>query len=152
MQRSHRAPARALLATITLAGVTAAAVASPATAGAQAPRQHAGVGISDAVFVQTNDTTGNQILAYSRSSTGTLAFVHAYNTGGRGKRETGAVVDPLASQGSLYYDPAGALLIAVNAGSGTITSFHVKGDRLSNAHVLRAGSLPVSVTSHGSLV
>ena len=110
------------------------------------------LGIANAVFVQTNDRAGNQILAYSRSATGTLSFVHAYNTGGRGYRETGAVVDPLGSQGSLYYDPKGALLIAVNAGSGTISTFKVHGDQISNRHVLRAGDLPVSVTSHGKLV
>jgi hypothetical protein len=44
------------------------------------------------------------------------------------------------------------LLIAVNAGSGTITTFRVNGDRLSDPQVLGAGSFPVSVTSHGSLV
>jgi hypothetical protein len=152
MHRSLRAPARVVLASVTLAGLSAAAFAAgPATAGAQV-RSHTPNGIGDAVFVQTNDTTGNQILAYSRSATGALSFVHAYNTGGRGAREAGAVVDPLASQGSLYYDPVGALLIAVNGGSRTITSFRVKGDRLSRAQVLKAGSFPVSVTSHGHLV
>jgi 6-phosphogluconolactonase (cycloisomerase 2 family) len=141
-----------VLASITFAGLTAAALATGAvTAGAQA-RPHAPKGISDAVFVQTNDTTGNQILAYSRATTGALSFVHAYNTGGRGARATGAVADPLSSQGSLYYDPVGALLIAVNGGSGTITSFRVNADRLSGAQVLEAGGFPVSVTSHGRLV
>jgi 6-phosphogluconolactonase (cycloisomerase 2 family) len=152
MKRSLRAPARTLLASVAIAGLTAAAVAAgPSVAGAQV-RAHAGDGISNAVFVQSNGLNGNQILAYSRSTTGTLSFVHAYNTGGRGARAGGAVVDPLASEGSLYYDPRGALLIAVNAGSGTITSFHVSGDRLSHARVVRAGQFPVSVTSHGSLV
>jgi 6-phosphogluconolactonase (cycloisomerase 2 family) len=140
-----------LLASVTLAGLAAAASAfAPSAADAQVrtPAQ----GISDAVFVQSNSTTGNQILAYSRSAAGTLSFVHAYSTHGRGARAGGAVVDPLASQDSLYYDPNGALLIAVNGGSGTITSFRVDGDTLSNSQVLRAGPFPVSVTSHGSLV
>jgi 6-phosphogluconolactonase (cycloisomerase 2 family) len=155
MQRLHRV--RALLAGTALASVAVVGVALPgAVAGAQGqpqPRHHGSSGgISDAVFVQTNGTNGNQILAYSRSSTGALSFEHAYSTGGLGFRETGSVVDPLASQGSLYYDPAGALLIAVNAGSDTITSFRVSGDTLSDRQVLWAGHLPVSVTSNGPLV
>lgn len=152
MQRSFRAPARALLASATFAGLTVAAfAAAPTIAGAQA-RPHAAAGISNAVFVQSNATAGNQILAYSRAANGSLSFEHAYDTRGRGARAAGAVVDPLASQGSLHYDPVGRLLIAVNAGSGTITTFRVNGDRLSDARVLRAGSFPVSVTSHDSLV
>jgi len=152
MKRSLRLPARTLLASVTLAGITAAGLGGgPATADAQV-RAQAHDGISSAVFVQSNGLAGNQILAYSRSATGTLAFVHGYNTHGRGARATGAVVDPLASQGSLYYDPKGALLIAVNGGSGTITSFRVSDDTLSDAQVLAAGRFPVSVTSHGSLV
>jgi 6-phosphogluconolactonase (cycloisomerase 2 family) len=151
MHRSRRAPVRTLLASATLAGLAAAAVvAAPLAAGAQT--KAAPQGISNAVFVQSNATSGNQILAYARSAGGTLAFVHAYDTGGRGARAAGAIVDPLASQGSLYYDPTGALLIAVNAGSNTITTFHVNGDTLSDAAVLQAGRFPVSVTSHGSLV
>jgi WD40 repeat protein len=151
MKRTLRAPTRALLASLTLAGLTTAALAvAPSAADAQVRAQ--AEGISNAVFVQTNAIAGNQILAYSRSATGTLSFVHAYSTGGRGARAAGSVVDPLASQGSLYYDPRGALLIAVNGGSGTITSFHVRGDTLSHAQVLAAGRFPVSVTSSGSLV
>lgn len=163
MHRSHRVSVRTLLASATLAGLAAAAVvALPVAAGAQTkPAVHVAArgdkhphteGISNAVFVQTNDTTGNQILAYSRSASGALSFVHAYNTRGLGARTAGSVVDPLASQGSLYYDASSDLLVAVNAGSGTITSFHVNGDVLSHRSVLWAGRLPVSITSYGSLV
>ena len=38
----------------------------------------------------------------------------------------GSVVDHLASQGSLSYDPRHALLYAVNAGSDTISVFAVQ--------------------------
>jgi hypothetical protein len=151
MQRSRRAPVRTLLASATLVGLAAAAVVSAPLA-ASAQTKAAPQGISNAVFAQTNATSGNQILAYARSAGGTLSFVHAYDTGGRGARAAGSVVDPLASQGSLYYDPTGALLIAVNAGSNTITTFRVNGDALSHAQVLKAGRFPVSVTSHGWLV
>src|ERR1039458_10453498 len=109
MQRSRRVPVRALLASATLAGLAAAVVVSaPLAASAQTTTRptgrHSHAQISNAVFVQTNDTTGNQILAYSRSATGSLSFVHAYDTGGRGARTAGSVVDPLASPSSLYYE------------------------------------------------
>jgi 6-phosphogluconolactonase (cycloisomerase 2 family) len=59
------------------------------------------------------------------------------------------VVDHLASEGSLAYDRG--LLVAVNAGSDTITTFTVRGDRLERRQVLGAGgTFPVSVTLHGS--
>jgi hypothetical protein len=148
MKATLRGTALVLLASGAAAALSlVAAPLSASAATTPAPR-----GISDAVFVQTNATTGNQILAYSRAADGTLSFVHAYDTGGRGARAGGAVVDPLASQGSLYYDARGALLIAVNAGSNTITTFRVRADTLSHAQVLRAGSFPVSITGHGSLV
>lgn len=151
MRPTIRASAVALGGSAIVAGLSL--LAFPALAGAQV-RLPAGStrGIARAVFVQTNATTGNQILAYSRSATGTLAFVHAYSTGGQGARAAGAVVDPLASQGSLYYDPTGALLIAVNAGSNTISTFRVHGDVLRNRQVVNAGHFPVSVTSHGRIV
>src|SRR5580658_7697216 len=93
MKRTLRAPTRALLASLTLAGLTTAALAvGPSAADAQVRAQ--AEGISNAVFVQTNAIADNQILAYSRSATGTLSFVHAYSTGGRGARAAGSVVDP----------------------------------------------------------
>jgi 6-phosphogluconolactonase (cycloisomerase 2 family) len=127
------------------AATALAVVGAPAVAGAAT--QHPAASIGNAVFVQSNGTDGNQILAYSRAADGTLSFAHAYDTGGLGARETGSVVDPLASQGSLAYDATADLLIAVNAGSNTITTFHVNGDTLGHATVYRAGNLPTSVTS-----
>jgi 6-phosphogluconolactonase (cycloisomerase 2 family) len=131
-----------------LVGGAAAAGAADASTPIAAPS-----GISDAVFVSTNDQTGNQILAYSRSSAGTLEFVHAYDTGGRGGALGGAVVDKLASQNSLLYDSAHRLLLVVNAGSNSITAFTVSGDRLSRPQVLPShGAFPVSIAAYKNLV
>ncbi len=127
-----------------------AVTAGPLVASAAAP--HGTNTISDAVFVQTNDKTGNQILAYARSATGSLSFVHAYDTGGKGAQLTGSAVDPLASQSALDFDAKADLLLAVNAGSNSFTAFHVKGDVLSHPQVVHTGSLPTSVTSHGDYV
>jgi len=137
--------------------VTAAAVAAVATAATPAlagPASPAGLpGASSAVFVQTDDTAGNHVVAYHRAADGTLTPAGSYATGGRGGILAGSVVDHTASQGSLAYDPAHALLYAVNAGSDTITVFGVSGDRLTRREVLGSGgSFPVSVAVHGDLV
>jgi 6-phosphogluconolactonase (cycloisomerase 2 family) len=106
-----------------------------------------------AVFVQTDNPSGNAVVAYRRSPDGSLHRRGTYATGGLGGVLAGSVVDHLASQGSLTYDRARGLLYAVNAGSNTITSFTVRGDRLSRHQVTSSGgSFPVSIAEHGHLV
>ena len=136
------------------AAVAAAAVATaatPAFAGASSP---AGVGeAGHAVFVQTDNTAGNRVVAYRRAADGTLTPAGSYATGGRGGILAGSVVDHTASQGSLTDDPRHGLLFAVNAGSDTISVFSVRGDRLALRQVLGSGgTFPVSVAVHGDLV
>ncbi len=126
--------------------------ATPALASTVAPAFGSG-GASHAVFVQTDNTSGNQVVAYHRASDGTLSPAGTYATGGLGGVLAGSVVDHLASQGSLSYDPWHALLYAVNAGSDTVSVFAVNGDRLALRQVLSSGgSFPVSVAVHGDLV
>jgi 6-phosphogluconolactonase (cycloisomerase 2 family) len=106
-----------------------------------------------AVFVQTNDPAGNQIVAYSRNADGTLTRAATYSTGGNGAVESGAVVDTLASQGSLTYDAVHGLLFAVNAGSNTLSVFSVDGSTLTLQQVVDSGgSFPSSVAVSGNLV
>jgi 6-phosphogluconolactonase (cycloisomerase 2 family) len=108
---------------------------------------------SRAVFVQSNDPDRNQILAYRRYRSGALTLSARFDTGGQGGRVEGAVVDPLASQGSLVYDSQHDLLIGVNAGSSSIYAFRVDGATLERRQVLSSGgSLPVSVAVHRDLV
>lgn len=123
--------------------VVAVVVAIPAQAAAP----------GHAVFVQTNDPSRNSIDVFVRNGDGTLTFSNSYATGGLGGRETGAGSDPLASQGSLTLIPGAGLLVAVNAGSNTISVFDVIGDRLALAQVLPSGGLfPTGVAVHGKLV
>jgi hypothetical protein len=104
------------------------ALASPAAAsGGAAPFGQSGG--SHAVFVQTDNTSGNRVVAYDRAADGALTQAGSYATGGRGGVLDGSVVDHTASQGSLTYDPGHALLYAVNAGSNTVSVFAVHGDR-----------------------
>jgi DNA-binding beta-propeller fold protein YncE len=66
---------------------------------------------------------------------------------------SGSVVDHLASEGSLSYDPRHGTLYAVNAGSNTVSVFAVHGDRLFLRQVIGSGgTFPVSVAVHGDLV
>lgn len=120
---------------------------------ASAPAQAAAADGGQAVFVQTNDPAANAIAAFHRNGDGTLTFAASYPTGGRGSRQTSSMSDPLASQGSLVRLPQAGLLLAVNAGSSTISVFHVDGDRLALAQVLPSGGpFPTSFAVHGNLV
>ena len=124
----------------------AALLAAPVFAGASA----AATDTAHAVFVMTNNAQANEIVAYERTPYGTLQDAHHYGTQGRG---SGGKVDPLASQGSLTLSVDKQWLFAVNAGSGTVSAFHVDGSRLSFAdRIATGGSEPVSVTQHDNLV
>jgi hypothetical protein len=105
------------------------------------------------VFVQTNDPTGNQIVSYLPGPNGALHQVERVNTGGDGVVIGGAVVDALASQGSLALDPADGLLVAVNGGSNSITTFRSFGPFLGFRRVVPSGgTTPVSVAVRGDLI
>jgi DNA-binding beta-propeller fold protein YncE len=114
-----------------------------------APASAHGRSDASAIFVQTNALDGNAIVAYDSA----LKPAGRYSTGGKGGALTGAVVDRLASQGSVTLDRAHGLLYAVNAGSNTITVFGVHGTRLSKLQTIGSGgAFPVSIASHGNLV
>jgi 6-phosphogluconolactonase (cycloisomerase 2 family) len=103
-----------------------------------------------AVFVMTNNADANQVIAFQRDSSGSLGNAQAYGTDGRG---SGGTVDPLASQGSLTLSTDRAWLFAVNAGSGSVSVFHVDGAQLElSDRAATEGSEPNSVTQFGSLV
>jgi 6-phosphogluconolactonase (cycloisomerase 2 family) len=136
-----------------IGGFALAATALFAGAAAASPAQHTDAHHTNAVFVQTNSTAGNAIVAYDRESDGALAKAGTYPTGGTGGVLAGSMVDHLASQGSVTLDRAHGLLYVVNAGSNTVTVFAVEGDHLARRQVISSGgTFPVSVTTHGNLV
>jgi 6-phosphogluconolactonase (cycloisomerase 2 family) len=151
-----RSPRRiAYAAAITTAALgTFAFTAASATAAAAATAGHGWTyGASHAVFVQTDNLSGNQVVAYNRAANGTLTLAGTYDTKGLGGQLTGSVVDHLASQGSLAYDQAHNLLYAVNAGSNTVSVFATSGDQLQLTQVIHSGgSFPVSIAVHGDVV
>jgi len=110
-------------------------------------------GADHVVFVQNDDPNGNTVAAYDRADDGTLTFAASYPTGGLGGVLAGSVVDHLASQGALAYDPEHSLLFAVNAGSNTLSVFSVQDDVLQLREIVPTnGSFPVSVAVHDDLV
>lgn len=112
-----------------------------------------GNGTPGAVFVQLNSPDGNEIAAYSRASDGTLAATGTYPTGGDGGTALNAPLDPLASQGGLVLTQDKKTLLAVNAGSDTLTSFDVDGSTLHRDSVVPTdGPFPNSVAVHDELV
>jgi 6-phosphogluconolactonase (cycloisomerase 2 family) len=112
-----------------------------------------GPGPAPAIFVQTDNTSGNQVVAYDRTSGGTLTPAGAYATGGIGGVLNGSAVDHLASQGALNLADNGRLLLAVNAGSNSISVFRVDGDTLSLRQTIGSGgTFPSSITSFDDTV
>jgi 6-phosphogluconolactonase (cycloisomerase 2 family) len=135
---------------------TTAVIASSASAASAPTADHQGARLGyaqQAVFVQTDNLSGNAVVAYQRAADGKLSQAGVYWTGGLGGMLTGSVADHLASQGSLTYDAQHSLLYAVNAGSNTVSVFSVSGDRLTLRQVVGSGgAYPVSVAVHGDLV
>lgn len=101
-----------------------------------------------AVYIMDNAAGGNQVMVYSRSADGSLAYAGSYATGGLGSG-VGVTVppDPLGSQHSLLLSPNGRWLFAVNAGSNEVSVFDVMpgGLRLADK-VPSGGGYPVSLT------
>ena len=111
-------------------------------------------GRESAVFVQTNERDGNKIVVFSRHRDGRLTEEDTYPTRGNGGNAApGNVSDRLGSQGSLVYDERHRLLLAVNAGSDSISVFRVNGTRLRLTDIdPSGGGFPASIAVHDDLV
>src|SRR5688572_4168781 len=98
------------------------------------------------VFTLSNQTKANQVLDFTRSADGMLMFNRSYSTGGTG---TGA---GLGSQGAVTLTDNG-IILAVNAGSNTISSLMVTDDGAALiSEVNSGGEMPISITQYGHLV
>ena len=129
------------------------AVLAATLVGAQNALADPGGGHGKVVFVQTNELAGNRILVYDRGQDGQLAPAGSYATGGNGGAAApGSESDRLASQGSLAYAPVHQTLIAVNAGSDTVSAFRVQGDTLTLLNVVPSGGqFPNSIGVHDGI-
>jgi 6-phosphogluconolactonase len=99
------------------------------------------------VFVQTNDSAGNQVVAFSRGDDGSLEPLGWFDTGGRGDG-----VPHLTSQGSVVLTSDGRGVLVTNAGSGELTLFGIANGGLELLATVDTGAAPKSVAEHGGLV
>jgi 6-phosphogluconolactonase (cycloisomerase 2 family) len=98
-----------------------------------------------AVYVMTNATTGNEVLVFLRDVNGYLTYPLAWPTGGQG---TGG---SLGNQGGLVLTRNHGWLLAVNAGSDSITVFEVQPFGLRFIETRPSGGTrPVSIAEHDS--
>jgi 6-phosphogluconolactonase (cycloisomerase 2 family) len=100
-----------------------------------------------AVYTLTNAASGNGVAQFTRAADGSLHYAATYATGGNG---TGA---NLGSQGAVALSGTGQQLLAVNAGSSTISEFAVRNDGLRLEHVFASnGATPISLTTSKNLL
>lgn len=99
-----------------------------------------------AVYVLSNQVAGNEVITYDRSRDGRLQLAGTYPTGGTG---TGA---GLGSQNAVIVDESGRHVLAVNAGSDSITSFEVTRSGLRRLSTVGSGGdRPISISVRGDL-
>ncbi|MFH0518587.1 lactonase family protein [Streptomyces sp. M41] len=149
----HRAKPRSRR-IVLVGGALAVTAATTVAVTAASARQDSSssAGADHALFVQGNELDGNIIHVFARGDDGRLGPASTYETGGKGGHQVDAPTDSLASQGSLVYDDRSGLLLAVNAGSGTVTSFRVEGQRLTDRQIVRSGGkFPSSIAVHGKV-
>jgi 6-phosphogluconolactonase (cycloisomerase 2 family) len=138
---------------VAVAVVAAATVALPlAASGKPTPPRVVG-----AVYTETNNPAGNKVLVFNRYSNGRLKRRQAVATGGRGgqQQQPGCTAHCpiLDAAGEIQLVLGGRVLVVVNAGSNTITSFRVTSQGLERAATKSSGGrFPDSLTTHGSLL
>jgi len=108
---------------------------------------YSGPGDGGAVFTMTNPNgAANAVIMFSRDNHGALNMVGSFATGGNGGLRSGPP-DPLKSQGSLMLTQDGKWLLAVNAGSNSISVFQVQNNGLNLIGTTASGgTFPVSLT------
>ena len=100
-----------------------------------------------AVFTLTNAPAGNAVVAYRRGPTGALTLAGTYPTGGTG---SGA---GLFSQGAVVVTDDRRFVLAVNAGSNSISVFRVRQNRLQLVDTEPSGGvMPTSIAVRNGLV
>jgi 6-phosphogluconolactonase (cycloisomerase 2 family) len=115
---------------------------------------HQNKGKPGAVYTETQDPAGNEVVVYRRSAKGKLSEIARVATGGVGSATNPPFGFPiLDSQGGVELTRSNRLVFAVNAGDDTVSSFKV------TRHGLRlvdressGGDLPISLDSHGRLL
>ena len=107
--------------------------------------------VTPALYTETNATTGNSVLAYSRGSDGTLTTIGSVPTGANGAglpTYSGALPFPVGgATGAVRLSPDGTRLYAVDAGSADVAAFNVAAD----GSLTLIGRYPTGGTSPASI-
>ncbi len=99
------------------------------------------------VYTLSNQAAANSVIIFSRSADGSLSYAGSVPTGGTG---TGA---GLGTQGAIVLSEDHSVMVAVNAGSNSISSITGSGTDLHVVSTVSSGGTrPGSVTIHGDLV
>jgi 6-phosphogluconolactonase len=99
------------------------------------------------VYTLSNQTDGNKVIVYRRAANGQLTFDAAYPTGGNG---TGG---GLGNQGAVILADDDEIVLAINAGSNSVSSLKVNGNGLNLKSTVNSGGMrPVSIAVHNDLV
>ena len=99
------------------------------------------------VYTLSNQVSGNSVMEYERSNDGMITFNASYPTGGTG---TGG---GLGNQGAVILGEDDEILLAVNPGSNSISSFKVTGNGLNLKSTVSSGGMrPVSITMNDDIV
>ncbi|KAF8329264.1 hypothetical protein F5887DRAFT_1184066 [Amanita rubescens] len=103
-----------------------------------------------AAYFMSNDPSGNYVFSADIGPDAKLTLAKGYYTGGNGSHGVGPTPDALFSQGAMISSKTYDVVIAVNAGSNTITAFQVDQTNPTNlvmigSPVYSGGDFPVSV-------
>jgi len=107
-------------------GLAAAHEAADTAHGPRGPKND----FAGAVYTMDNAVEGNHVVAYGRAADGKLTLIGSFATGGKGGIfDAFDGLDPLISAYSIVLTEDHRFLLAVNAGSNSISVFRINRDR-----------------------
>lgn len=110
-------------------------------------------GVSDIIYLESNSTAGNSILAFENNGTGTPTYLGSTPAGGIGVYDGTFALGPFDSDQNLVINPEGTLLFAVNSGSNSIAVFRITSNgglqAVAGSPFPSGGSDPVSLGLKG---
>jgi 6-phosphogluconolactonase (cycloisomerase 2 family) len=105
-------------------------------------------GVTDIIWLESNSTAGNSILAFKNDGSGNPTFLGSAPAGGIGVFDKTFALGPFDSDQNLIVNSQGTLLFAVNSGSNSIAVFRITPNGLQavqGSPFASGGSDPVSL-------
>jgi hypothetical protein len=112
-------------------------------------------GASDIIWLESNSTVGNSILAFKNDGTAPSTFLGSTPAGGIGVFDDTFALGPFDSDQNLITNPEGTLLFAVNSGSNSIAVFRITTaglEAVDGSPFPSGGSDPVSLGLKGDVL